>query len=190
MDAPDSKRELILQATWRLIRHYGYAKTTISDIARGAGIGKGTVYLYFPSKADIMLALVDRTNERITRDLERIAAGTGAPDKRLRKCLLHRVMTIFDLVRRYPHGEDVITSIKPEIVRRIDVHVKKQGRLLAAVIREGCRAGDFKTDDHEAAGLLLANLFEHFTPPYWRFRTRKSLERFAGAVLDMVMTGL
>ena len=71
----DSKREAILRAAWQLIRHYGYSKTTIQDIAREAGIGKGTVYLYFGSKADIMLALVDLTNERITDDLGGIAAA-------------------------------------------------------------------------------------------------------------------
>lgn len=190
MGEQDPKRKLILKATWRLIRHYGYAKTTISDIAREAGIGKGTVYLYFSSKTDIMLALVDETNERITEQLEEIAAEKTTPEKRLRKCLLHRVMTIFDIVKKYPHGEDVITPIKPEIVKRIDRHVKKQGEILGRIIHEGIKKGDFRKQDHKAAGLLLANLFEHFTPPYWRRQTRRSLEEFASGVVDMVIKGL
>ena len=47
------KREVILQAAWGLIRHYGYNKTTIDDIAKRARVGKGTVYLYFRSKAEV-----------------------------------------------------------------------------------------------------------------------------------------
>jgi len=186
----DSKRDVILRAAWQLIRHYGYSKTTIQDIAREAGIGKGTVYLYFGSKADIILALVDLTNERLTGDLGEIAAADGPPAARLRDCVLHRVMTIFDLVHRYPHGEEVISSMKPEIVSRIDRHLKKQGALLGSIIREGTLTGDFREVEPEATGLLFANLFELFTPPYYRFRTKRSLEQFANSVLDVLIAGL
>jgi AcrR family transcriptional regulator len=186
--AKADKRQVILKAAWKLIRHYGYSKVTISDIAKGAGTGKGTIYLYFRSKDEIMLALVDMTNERITRDLEKIAASGGPPQDRLRECLLHRIMTIYDLVHRYPHGEDVITSIKPEIVKRIDRHVEGQAQLLARILGEG----DFAkaVEDPGTTALTLAGLFELLTPPYYRFRSRKSLERFANQVMDLLLNGL
>jgi len=184
------KGEAILQAAWKLIRHYGYRKTTIAEIAEAAEVGKGTVYLYFRSKDEILLALVDATNERITRDLERIAAGGGRPADRLRDSLLHRVMRIYDLVHRYPHGEEVITSIKPAIVRRIDRHVRAQGDILEGIIQAGCATGDFAVEDPGAIGQTLAGLFELLTPPYYRFGTRKDLERFAGQVVDLLLSGL
>jgi AcrR family transcriptional regulator len=190
MPDPYSKHERILQATWRLIRHYGLAKTTIRDIAREAGIGKGTVYLYFGSKAEIMLALVDRTNERITEDLERIARSSAPAEARLRECLLHRVLTIFDLVHRYPHGEEVISRMKPEIVRRIDRYVRRQGEILGGIINEGCGTGELETRDPAGTGLTLANLFELLTPPYYRLGTRKQLERFAEELLDLLVCGI
>jgi AcrR family transcriptional regulator len=185
-----SKRDAILRAAWKLIRHYGYTKTTIQDIAREAGIGKGTVYLSFRSKSEIMLGLVDRTSERITRDLTDISRGSAPPEHRLRECLAHRVMTIYDLVHRYPHGEEVISSMKPEIVRRIDATVKKQGAVLGRIIREGVEDGSFDVTDPEETGLVLAGLYEHFTPPYYRFRSRKSLEQFVGSVTDLLLEGM
>lgn len=184
------KRQAILQASWRLIRHYGYAKTTITDIAREAGIGKGTVYLYFRSKDEIMLALADVTNERITRDLVRIAAGEEPAADRLRKCLLHRVMKIYDLVSRHPHGEDVITPIKPEIVKRVERHVRSQGAILEGILADGTAAGEFTVEHPDQTGQLLADLFELLTPPYYRFRTRKDLEHFASRVVDLMMAGI
>jgi AcrR family transcriptional regulator len=186
----DSKREIILRTAWALIRQHGYAKTTIEDIAKSAGIGKGTVYLYFRSKVEIMLALVDLTNERITADLERIAEKKESVEERLRECLLHRVMTIYDLVHRYPHGEEVITFMKPEIVQRIENHVERQGRLLARMIREGNESGELDVHDPDGAGLLLAGLFEHLTPPYYRFGSRESLESFVNEVLEMTLRGM
>lgn len=180
------KREAILQAAWELIRHHGYSKATISEIAQEAGVGKGTAYLYFRSKRDIMLALVDKTNSRITDDLERIASGEEPPRDRLRQCLLHRVLRIWDLVHRYRHGHEVITSLKPDIVARVEEHVHDQGAILARLLREG----RFATDDPDEWGQVLAGLFELLTPPYYRFRSRKALERFATQVADLVLRGL
>lgn len=180
------KREAILQAAWELIRHHGYSKATMSEIASEAGVGKGTAYLYFRSKREIMLALVDKTNRRITDDLERIAASPKPPRERLRECLLHRVLRIWDLVHRYKHGHEVITSLKPDIVARVDRHVRDQGVILARILREG----RFAVADPDATGRTLAGLFELLTPPYYRFRTRSSLEDFGTQVVDLVLQGL
>ncbi len=188
--AKSDKREAILQAAWGHIRHYGYSKTTIDDIARQAGVGKGTIYIYFSSKTDIMLALTDLTNQRITSELERLASEDRPPEARLRACVLYRIMTLFDLVNRYPHSEDVIVSILPEIVERLDRYVKRHGELLGQIVREGCVAGELVAKDPEATGQLIARLFEFMTPPYYRFDSRSSLERFAGEVLDMMLDGL
>ncbi len=186
----NGKREAILHAAWALIRHYGYSKTTIDDIARKAGVGKGTVYLYFKSKTDIMLGLTDLTNERITAELERIASSTAPPEKRLRACVVYRLMTLYDLVDKYPHSEDVIASMMPEIVERLDRYVRRHGELLGQIVSEGCSAGVLAADDPEATGHLLADLFEFMTPPYYRFNSRESLERFAGEVVDLMLVGL
>lgn len=186
----NDKRDAILHAAWGHIRHYGYSKTTIDDIAKRAKVGKGTVYLYFRSKTEIMLALTDLTNQRITREIERIASENKPPEERLRTCVLHRIMTLFDLVHRYPHSEDVIASILPEIVERLDRYVRRHGELLGQIVREGCSAGMLVAEDPEAAGQLLASLFEFLTPPYYRFKSRKSLERFTGEILDLMLHGL
>lgn len=186
----NDKRESILHAAWALIRHYGYSKTTIDDIAKKAGVGKGTVYLYFRSKSEIMLALTDLTNERITEGLEKIAAQTTPPTERLKQCVLHRIMTLYDLVHRYPHSEDVIASMLPAIVDRLDRFVRRHGSLLGAIIKEGCESGELRVDDPDATGHFLADLFELLTPPYYRFRSRRSLERFANQVMDMLLLGM
>lgn len=53
------ERELrILQAASELFAHYGYDKTTVSDIAREAGISKGALYLHFSSKESLFETLV------------------------------------------------------------------------------------------------------------------------------------
>lgn len=186
----NDKRDAILQAAWKLIRHYGYGKTTMEDIAQEAGVGKGTAYLYFKSKAEIMLSLTELTNDRITADLRRLAAGPGSPEERLRACVLHRLLTLFDIVQKYPHGAEVISSMLPEIVERLDRYVRAHGELFAGLLREGVASGELAVADPRAAGRLLAELFEFLTPPYYRLKSRRSLEKFATDTLDLLFRGL
>lgn len=64
-DNPDREGR-ILDAASRLIMHYGYDKTTVSDIANEAGISKGAIYLHFESKETLFEALLLREMERYT----------------------------------------------------------------------------------------------------------------------------
>ena len=56
----DIREQRILDATAQLIVQYGYDKTSVSDIAKSAGISKGAVYLHFDSKDDLLHKLILR----------------------------------------------------------------------------------------------------------------------------------
>jgi len=94
-----SVRDAILDATDELLRRYGYKKMTIDDLAREVGIGKGTVYLYFPSKEEIALCHIDRIIERLKSRLWEIANSDISPDRKIKKMLIERVMYRFDAVQ-------------------------------------------------------------------------------------------
>ncbi|MEU3016743.1 TetR/AcrR family transcriptional regulator [Nocardiopsis sp. NPDC007018] len=70
---PASERELradrILDAAEELMVAWGHRKTTIDDVARRAGIGKGTVYLHFPTKERLFLTVVMRAQHTIVERL-------------------------------------------------------------------------------------------------------------------------
>ena len=53
------RRRMILDAALTLFARDGYAGAEVEQIAREAGIGKGTIYRYYPSKRELFLALVD-----------------------------------------------------------------------------------------------------------------------------------
>jgi AcrR family transcriptional regulator len=54
------RRELLLQTALDLYAHSQYAEIAMADIAEAAGLAKGTVYLYFKTKEELFLALLDR----------------------------------------------------------------------------------------------------------------------------------
>ncbi len=55
-----AREQRILDAAAELIIHYGYDKTSVSDIAEAAGISKGAIYLHFASKDELFEALLYR----------------------------------------------------------------------------------------------------------------------------------
>lgn len=67
---PSARADRILDAAASLIVHYGYDKTTVSDIAREAGVSKGAIYLHWESKEDLFEALLAREAIRLLDDVE------------------------------------------------------------------------------------------------------------------------
>ncbi len=65
----DARRRQILDAAIELIAEQGFARTTIKQIARRAGVADGTIYNYFKNKEDILLGLVSLITEAEVREL-------------------------------------------------------------------------------------------------------------------------
>jgi len=87
-----TRRRIVLSATEAIVRH-GYRRASVEGIARSAGIAKGTIYLYFPSKVDLLLGVIreERRNQletmlpKLRRDL--------SPEARLRLWLEEELST-------------------------------------------------------------------------------------------------
>lgn len=60
--AKEARRTQILDAAVRCFARTGYYATTIEDVVRETGLSRGALYLYFPSKEALYLAIADRWN--------------------------------------------------------------------------------------------------------------------------------
>lgn len=67
------KRKLILDGAEKIFAAKGFAGSKVEEIAEQAGVAKGTIYLYFPSKEEVFISLIEeRVNELISLVQERI----------------------------------------------------------------------------------------------------------------------
>ena len=83
--AEHSVRDQIVEAAHEYFAHYGYAKTTVADLAREIGFSKAYIYRFFESKQAIGEAIVgDCLDEILTKVREAVESGRDANDK-LRK---------------------------------------------------------------------------------------------------------
>jgi AcrR family transcriptional regulator len=73
------RREEILDIAAQCFAQNGYANTDVQEVANILGVGKGTVYRYFPSKRELFLQAVDRGMERLRARVEADVADLQDP---------------------------------------------------------------------------------------------------------------
>ena len=76
-EAPDVRRDQILDAAVDVLLTHGLATATMADVADAAGIAKGTIYLYFESKTELLAALRARHVNRFCAALSIALSGPG-----------------------------------------------------------------------------------------------------------------
>jgi AcrR family transcriptional regulator len=81
------REERLLDTATTLLVRWGYRKTTIDDVAREAGVGKGTIYLHWKDKNELFRAAIWREQQRFNEDIKRRIAADPEGG------LLHRVIT-------------------------------------------------------------------------------------------------
>ena len=69
------REERLLDAAAALLVRWGYRKTTIDDVAREAGVGKGTIYLHWKDKNALFRAVISREQQRFNEELQRRIAA-------------------------------------------------------------------------------------------------------------------
>ena len=122
-DPPDSprgkKRTRLIEAATELFLKHGYRKTSVDEIARKAHVAKGTVYTFFDTKNDLLVAAIAAEKRVMLKILDPILSGTLAPKKRLRfyvRVLLTAVRELPLSMRMMQGGElaAILADMNPE----------------------------------------------------------------------------
>ena len=76
----ERKERVILEAARTIFVEHGFDGARMQEIARRAGIGEGTIYSYYDSKAELMLAVLQRFWDGLTREAEGVMASVQTTD--------------------------------------------------------------------------------------------------------------
>jgi len=158
-----ARPEELIAAAVELFGEQGFAATTLKDVAKRAGVSKGTVYLYFKSKEELLRAAVRTSVVPIVDLSEELEVDEdGAPAEVLR-LLVERWVDEFETrgVTAVPKLVMAEAANFPELAQDYVASVlSRVRRLVARLLKRGIRAGVFvDMDVREATHLLLAPLF-------------------------------
>lgn len=169
----------------------GYAKTSIEQVARQASLSVGAIYLYFRSKEDLYISLLEETFEQFDAELQTIRqrADLNAADR------LHtmwsylatwassdvegtRILRLISQPGVRKQLSDEVASAAAEGLNKIQAH-------LSGLLRECMDAGIYRRGDASATAALLWSLFVGVLDTA---DARKNLEIDGAAVTDMAQT--
>lgn len=131
--------DAILSAAVKLAAERGVASVTMSQIAAEAGIGRATLYKYYPDVDAILVAWHERQIGDHLRQLSDIGERPGPPLRRLRM-----VLAAFASISREQHGGELAALLhRGEHVRRAQDHLRD---FVAGLIAAAAEAGDLRAD--------------------------------------------
>ncbi len=159
------REALILQVAEEVLMEKGYYETSIDEIATRVGIAKGTVYLHFPSKEDLVIAIFERDMQQLLQYIDSTMSSALTARGKLE--------AIFDLM----HGG--IISKRMQLLYSISngaglrhLLVEKKGCLreiwdqlsarLNSLLEEGKAAGEF---DSSLPTMVMLSAFYSLLSP-------------------------
>jgi AcrR family transcriptional regulator len=158
---PEARPEEIIDAAQVVFGENGFARTKLEDVARIAGVSKGTVYLYFDSKESLFRAMVRAKVVAALTEAEEIVRSHDGPSGELLASLIRLMygrMRRDQMARisRLVHAE---LSNFPELAKfYFEEVILRARRLIEEVIRRGIEAGEFRAVPHGFAARGLCSL--------------------------------
>lgn len=155
--SPQAARDRLVDAAEAQFRRFGYRHTTVEDITRRAGTGKGSLYLHFDSKEAVYLTVVEASLERFVETASSTLHGRGSVTQRL-AALVGATAEHYghdELLRASLLGHSHLVDGRPAALAA-QIQRTRIRQLLAETLAEGRREGTVRANlDPDAAAAVL-----------------------------------
>jgi AcrR family transcriptional regulator len=163
-----------------------YHEVQMDDVVEASGVGKGTLYRYFPSKQDLFLAVMFDGIQRLRRELESAVRTDESPARRVRR-IVHRTLAFFwdrrfffSLIHR---GEHKMATEAREWLR----HRAALSRVVEETLEAAVAARHVRPIDTRIAAEMLLGMMRGVN----RYRAEADrLEELVDAVVEVFMCGI
>ena len=146
----ESPREDIVAAAANLFAADGYAQTSVSAIARAAGLRQSSLYYWFPNKEAIVQELIDKNRESLEIAREMVDRPEPA-SARLYRIIYIDVVQMCSAPLDFYDLESVALAQPDEFGKYFFADYRELGELMSTVIRQGQEAGEFLAVEPDSA---------------------------------------
>ena len=194
---PDARPEEILEAAKHVFGESGYAGTKLEDVARRAGVSKGTLYLYFDSKEALFREMV---RAKVVTALAHAEETVRTFDGSSRELLVILVSSMYRRLRddgmaRVGRVVQAELPSFPELAQfYFEEVILRARRLVSRVLERGVESGEFREVSHGFAARGLASLLVHTAQLQCFFHDfdpdQLSDEAALGGLVDLYLHGV
>jgi AcrR family transcriptional regulator len=160
-----TSRDAILAATRHAIVERGPGKLTLSAIAAAAGVSRPTLYRWFPTKNDLLVAISAYEEEQFDIGLRAVIDAHRGSTQRLDAALRYLVTYLDGLIGPDPIGADPNFALR-SLARSLPVQIESLVRLLGDAFQQvpAVRSGALSSE--QAAELFLRIAYSHYLVPH------------------------
>lgn len=160
---PEETQNLILETAQRLFMEKGFENTSVQDIINNlGGLSKGAIYHHFKSKEEILLAIMNRMDANISRDLHRICEEKGLNGYEKLKKLFRESIRNSDKDIAFLTAPDLMKNPKMLVLHLKSIFEEEVPGYIQPILEEGVRDGSIQTDYPKELAevfMLLSNLW-------------------------------
>jgi AcrR family transcriptional regulator len=182
-----AKADAIIRAAIHIFARDGLDKGKIADIAKEAGIGKGTVYEYFSSKEEIFHAMVDTIMNDMVDASETLYAMDLSPRDKLRTFMRMNIEIVFEMndamliiTEMWAQGARAIQRGEHESTQ-LSASYEKMRQFIMNILRAGVMAGDFRNMNFDGVATLALAFIDGFV---WQFMLNTDRDAFDTALVE------
>lgn len=106
----DPRQQVILAAAWKAFAAYGFRKTSMDDIARGADMSRPALYLHYRNKEDIFRHLAQAHYDQAVASVAGALAAPGPVGERLAAAFVAQGGAVAETMLRSPHGMELMDA--------------------------------------------------------------------------------
>ena len=161
--ATDTKKR-IFEAALTIFTEKGYAGTTMDDVISAAGVSKGSIYWHFSSKQDLFSELFEYFFEGIKESYTAALESHAAPMEKIRLMIRETLTTVcaqIEVMRAFMEFFNIGMK-DAEFRSKFTRFYVDMTSILAEVIDEGIRGGDFAAGDSYKKALAIFSLIDGF----------------------------
>ncbi|MBC7996931.1 MAG: TetR/AcrR family transcriptional regulator [Leptolyngbya sp.] len=194
-----NRAELIVEAARELFSRYGYERTSIEDIAKHLSIGKGSVYLDFRAKEDILMRILEGYVQRISAATNELALHTSrSPLLILQDIFETSVLMVFEYATKDIHTPEALLHTSAQAKTRFAEYFVRKRKLVTSLLERAAEAGeiDSKHATEEMALALLMGTSPLYPPYLDNFSenmgrvTKDELEKRSRILVSVLIAGL
>lgn len=190
-DTTDTRKQ-ILDAAMERIHHYGYGKTTMSEIARDCSMSAGNIYRFFASKIDIAEAMARKFNAKVFEEYAAIARKPVSASARIREFFEMSLDRTFTAIEEDAKILEVANVLKEERPLYFNEQLAQERVYLVQILNDGAQTGEFRPLDRpeETAEYMQAALMKFRFPQLFSALSLPKLQRELVGVLDILLAAL
>ncbi len=155
-------RERIIRSAIKLFARKGFFETTVEDIARGARVAKGTIYLYFKDKPSIYTTIIERHLQESIQSLREIEMQKISHREKVVEIIKRGIKIWLKFKNAHPmfsieninFAKKLMRGIKPLFMK---YHAEIIERI-AEIVKAGIRTGEFKNVNPAVAAVYIINI--------------------------------